>query len=69
MNTLTDEHITDLLGCVGRNVTVTTSDGYRATGRLIGLTVDVDTRYIRVLGRDRLERRVPLPATVTVNGR
>lgn len=59
---------TRILPPIGAKVHVTTSDGYEAAGKLIGLMRDQDGPKVRVLGADGLERRVPLPAIVTPVG-
>lgn len=60
---MTDEQVGLLR--VGQPVTVQTDD-YRTRGLYIGLLDDPDGFRIRVLGEDKLERRIPLPANVRV---
>lgn len=61
---VTDECVSELR--VGLSIKVETNDGWKCTGRLIGLTADPDGPQLRVLGKDGIERRVDLPAVVKV---
>lgn len=62
MLTLTDEQVSMLRA--GQDVIVRQGDEYETRGRVIGLTRDADGSKLRLLGPDRLERRIPLPAQV-----
>lgn len=59
---------TPRLPAAGTQVTVRMPDGYEASGRLIGLSLAAQP-VIRIMGADRLERRIPAAGAKVSAGR